>query len=64
MLYYIPQDRGHVTFFWFSVCGFHENLTLEFSIDEIKRRENDWRSDNLTNNRQLFNCDNRRIETH
>ena len=32
-------------------------------IDEIKQnllREND----NLTNNRRLFNCDNRRIETH
>ena len=26
--------------------------------------KNDWRTDNLTNNRRLFNCDNRRIETH
>ena len=33
-------------------------------IDEMKRRENDWRTDNLTNNKRLFNCDNRRIETH
>ena len=59
-----PQDRGNVTFcgLWFAV--FHENLTLEVSIDEIKRRENDWRTDNLTNNKQMFNCDNRRIETH
>ena len=59
-----PQDRGNATFcgLWFAV--FHENLTLEVSIDEIKRRENDWRTDNLTNNKQMFNCDNRRIETH
>ena len=36
-------------------------------IDEIKKnylRENDWRTDNLTNNKRLFNCDNRHIETH
>ena len=36
-------------------------------IDEIKQnklRENDWTTDNLTNNRRLFDCDNRRIETH
>ena len=36
-------------------------------INEIKQnwlRENDWRTDNLTNNIRLFNCDNRRIETH
>ena len=34
-------------------------------IDEIKQnQENDWRTDNLTKNRRLFNCDNRRIETH
>ena len=36
-------------------------------IDGLKQnwlRENDWTTDNLTNNKQLFNCDNRRIETH
>ena len=36
-------------------------------IDEIKQnhlRENYWRTDNLTNNGRLFNCDNRRIRTH
>ena len=33
-------------------------------IKQNKLRENDWRTDNLTNNRRLFNCDNRRIETH
>ena len=36
-------------------------------IDEINQnelRENYWRTDNLTNNRRLFNCDKRRIETH
>ena len=36
-------------------------------IDEIKQnylRENDWTTDNLTNNRQLFDCDNRQIETY
>ena len=46
-----------------------QQLTVpcKWLIDEIKQnslRENDWRTDNLTNNRQLFNCDNRRIETH
>ena len=64
MLYYIPQDRGHVTFFGFQFAVFHENLTLEVSIDEIKQRENDWRINNLTNNKQLFSSYNRRIETH
>ena len=54
MLYYIPQDRGHVTFCGFQFAVFHENLTLEVSIDEIKQRENDWRINNLTNNKQLF----------
>ena len=36
-------------------------------IDEIKQNEpeeNDWRTDNLTKSRRLFNCDNRRIEMH
>ena len=36
-------------------------------IDEIKQnklRENDWSTDNLTNNKRLRNCDNRGIETH
>ena len=36
-------------------------------IDGIKQnwlRENDWTTDNLTNNERLFNCDKRRIETH
>ena len=64
MLYYIPQDRGHVTFCSFQFPVFHENLTLEVSIDEIKQRENDWRINNLTNNKQLFSSYNRRIETH
>ena len=35
-------------------------------IDEIKQnqlRENDWTTNNLTNNRRLFNCDKRQIET-
>ena len=45
----------------------HTRLTFskfeEVSI-KFKEWENDWRTDNLTNNRQLFNCDNRRIETH
>ena len=64
MLYYIPQDRGHETFCGFQFAVFHENLTLEVSIDEIKQRENDWRINNLTNNKQLFSSYNRRIETH
>ena len=64
MLYHIPQDRGHVTFCGFQFAVFHENLTLEVSIDEIKQRENDWRINNLTNNKQLFSSYNRRIETH
>ena len=64
MLYYIPQDRGHVTFCGFQFAVFHENLTLEVSNDEIKQRENDWRINNLTNNKQLFSSYNRRIETH
>ena len=64
MLYYKPQDRGHVTFCGFQFAVFHENLTLEVSIDEIKQRENDWRINNLTNNKQLFSSYNRRIETH
>ena len=36
-------------------------------IDEIKEnqlRENDWTTDNLSNNRRLFNCNNRWIEAH
>ena len=36
-------------------------------IDKIKQnqlREDDWGTDNLTNNRRLFNYDDRRIETH
>ena len=27
-------------------------------------RENDWTTNNLTNNKQLFNCDNRQIKMH
>ena len=39
------------------------------NIDGIKQnqlQENDWTTYNnyLTNNKQLFNCDNRQIETH
>ena len=37
------------------------------SIDELKQtqqRQNDWTTKNLTNNKRLFNCGNRRIETH
>jgi len=29
-----------------------------------KLQENDWTTGNLTNNKRLLNCDNRRIETH
>ena len=29
-----------------------------------KLQENDWTTDNLTNNKRLLICDNRRIETH
>ena len=35
--------------------------------DRIKQnqlRENDWTTENLTNNKRLFSCDIRRIETH
>ena len=39
-------------------------------IDRIKQnykynvQENDWTTDNLTNNKRLFNCDKRLIEMH
>ena len=33
-------------------------------IKQNELRENDWTTDNLANNKRLFNCDNRRIETH
>ena len=36
-------------------------------IDGLKQNwpgENDGTTDNLTNNTQVFNCDNRRIEMH
>ena len=36
-------------------------------MDGIKQnwlRENEWTTDNLTNGKQLFNCDNRQIEMH
>ena len=33
-------------------------------ITVTRERENDLRTDNLTNNRRLFNCDKRRIEKH
>ena len=39
--------------------GKFEEVSIKF-----KEQENDWRTDNLTINRRLFNCDNRRIETH
>ena len=42
-------------------------LTNVRLIDEIKQnqlRKNDWKTDNLTNNRQRFNCDKRGIKTH
>ena len=37
---------------------------LIYEIKQNLLRENDSTTDNLTNNRGLFNCDNRRIETH
>ena len=33
-------------------------------INQNLLRENDWTTDNFTNNKQLFHHDNRRIETH
>ena len=38
--------------------------TTTDGIKQNKIRENDWTTDNLTNNKRLFNFDNRRIETH
>ena len=38
----------------------------QHNIDRIKQnqlQENDWTTYSLTNNKQLFNCDNRQIET-
>ena len=38
----------------------------QHNIDGIKQnqlQENDWTTYSLTNNKQLFNCDNRQIET-
>ena len=37
--------------------------TTTEGIKKNKIRENDWTTDNLTNNKRLFNFDNRRIET-
>ena len=37
---------------------------LIYEIKQNLQRENDSTTDNLTNNRGLFNCDNRLIETH
>ena len=36
------------------------------SNDGLKQteRQNHWTAENLTNNKRLFNCDNRTIETH
>ena len=33
-------------------------------LNQNLARENDWTTDNFTNNKRLLNCDNRRIETH
>ena len=33
-------------------------------IEQNLLRENDWTTNDLTNNKRLFNCDNRRIGTH
>ena len=38
-----------------------KNLLMESSKTNY---ENDWTTDNLTNDKRLFNCDNRQIETH
>ena len=38
--------------------------TKDLLTRSSKLRENDQRSDNVTNNRQLFNCEKIRIETH
>ena len=48
-------------FFWKPsfICSSHK-----LPANRAGKRENNWRTDNLTNNRRLFNCDNRRIETH
>ena len=33
-------------------------------LNQNLARENDWTTDDFTNNKRLLNCDNRRIETH
>ena len=38
-----------------------KNLLMESSKTNY---ENDWTTDNLTNDKRLFNCDNRQIKTH
>ena len=40
------------------------NVVLNRTVVVDGEQENDWRTDNLTDNRRLFNCDNRQIETH
>ena len=73
-MYSTDYDQRHTLESWFNNL---EQTPLNRSqqlpapwkrlIDDIKQnylRENDRRTDNLTNNRRLFNWDNRRIETH
>ena len=43
-----------------NLCENDKQTLINYEI----HRENDWRTDNLTNNRRVFNCDKRRIETN
>ena len=42
----------------------HRTNKLTDRIKQNQLRENDWTTENLTNNKRLFSCDIRRIETH
>ena len=42
----------------------YKGLHSTDGLKQTEQRQNDWTAENLTNNKRLFKCDNRRIETH
>ena len=57
----VPVNEAQVIIYIKSINGI--KMPEEIEVSKIHNL-NDWRTDNLTNNRQLFNCDNRQIEMH
>ena len=68
-IYYVFHRLLSTTYFRKLVYQLRTNATeshptVSGTIQTTYWRNMDWRTDNLTNNGLLFNCDNRQIEMH